>query len=98
AAEWMRSPAPRMRPEAEARGYQTAIRIGDTSWPDMVRERGYDPEAQLAEIAEWNARFDKAKVILDSDPRLTTQQGQPRATASAPAPALAPAANGNGAR
>jgi lambda family phage portal protein len=99
-AEWTAPAAPMIDPEAEAKAYQLAMRIGAITWPDMVRERGYDPEAQLAEIAEWNAKFDRAKVILDSDPRVTSQQGQPReATAEAATPTLAPTApNGNGSR
>ena len=43
----------------------------------MIRERGYDPEVVLREIAEWNRKWDAAGVILDCDPRQRSQQGQP---------------------
>jgi len=96
AAEWTPQPPAMLDPDAEARGYKTALRIGAITWADMVRERGYDPDAQLAEIDEWNKKFDKIGAIFDGDPRKSTEQGQPRDPAKA-APALAPVTpNGNG--
>lgn len=75
AAEWTAPPPPMLEPDTEMRAYMAGMRIGAITWPDMVRERGYDPEDQLLEIAEWNKKFDAAGIILDSDPRRTTQQG-----------------------
>jgi capsid protein len=58
--------------------YQRLIRCGLLSQSEALREAGYDPDQTLAEIAEDNAKLDKLKLILDSDPRNTTQQGNPR--------------------
>lgn len=77
-AEWTPTPMPMIEPDREGLAYQRNLRIGAITWPEMVRERGYIPDAHLAEIAEWNTRLDAAGIILDSDPRKTTQAGQPR--------------------
>jgi len=93
-AEWTAPPMPILDPVQESTAYQRLVRVGALSWPEMIRERGYDPEAVLAEIAEWNAKFDALGVILDSDPRRTSQQGQ---AVESIAPAAEPATtNGNG--
>ncbi|HME97114.1 MAG TPA: phage portal protein [Methylomirabilota bacterium] len=96
--EWTAPAAPMIDPEKEGLAYQRNVRIGALTWPEMVRERGYNPTRQLREISEWNKKFDAAGVVLDSDPRTTSQQGQPRDAAN-PAPVAEPvASNGNGAR
>lgn len=98
AAEWTAPPPAMLDPDAEARGYMTALRIGAITWPDMVRERGYDPEAQFAEIVEWKKKMFLAELILDCDPSTTTQAGQPRNAAKTAATDLVPTTqNGNGA-
>lgn len=79
--EWTAPPMPMIEPDKEGLAYQRNIRIGAITWPEMVRERGYNPRRQLRTIAEWNTLFDGAGVILDSDPRKTTQAGQPREAA-----------------
>lgn len=94
AAQWTAPPAPMIEPDREGTALQRLLRIGAITWPEMVRERGYDPEEVLAEIADWNEKFDEAGVILDSDPRKVSQQGQPADTSAGAAatPAAAPAA------
>ena len=86
AAEWTAPPMPLLDPDKEGLALQRLIRIGAMTWPEMVRERGYDPEAVLKEIAEWNAKLDAAKVVLDCDPRRTSQQGQPAQVKEADSP------------
>lgn len=103
AVEWTAPAAPMIDPEKEGLAYQRNVRIGALTWPEMVRERGYNPTRQLREIAEWNRKFDAANVVLDSDPRKTSQQGQPTPPAATQTPDSAaepvPAGNnGNGAR
>ncbi|MNY54344.1 hypothetical protein D3C86_1902030 [compost metagenome] len=62
------------------------VRAGFKSLSQVIRERGYDPATVLKEIADDNQLLDDLNLILDSDPRRTTQQGQPRdKTPSAPA-------------
>jgi lambda family phage portal protein len=89
-AAWTAPPAPYVDPEKESLAYQRNIRGGLQSWSESVRERGYDPEEVLAEIAGDNEKFDRLGIILDSDPRMTTQAGQPRESAKAAAPTQEP--------
>jgi lambda family phage portal protein len=77
AARWTPPPMPMIEPDKEGIAYQRLIRIGGMTWAEMVRERGYDPDEVLDEIEEWNKKFDAKGVILDSDPRHMSQQGQP---------------------
>ena len=60
-----------------------ALRTGEITWPDMVAGSGQDPQDQLNEIVAWNKKFDEAGVILDGDPRRTTDKGQEQATQTA---------------
>jgi capsid protein len=76
-ARWTPPPMPMIEPDKEGIAYQRLIRIGGMTWAEMVRERGYDPDEVLDEIEEWNKKFDAKGVILDSDPRHMSQQGQP---------------------
>jgi len=62
-------------PEADAKAYQVHVRNGLMTWREAVSEMGYDPDEQLAEIAETNQAFDKAGIVLDCDPRKVTQTG-----------------------
>lgn len=103
--EWTAPAAAMIDPEKEGLAYQRNVRIGALTWPEMVRERGYNPTRQLREIADWNKKFDDAQVVLDSDPRKTSQQGQPTPPAPAASAATMPAeetvsasSNGNGSR
>jgi lambda family phage portal protein len=59
----------------EAKADLAELRIGTLSWPQAVGRNGNDPDKQAAEIADWNKRLDAAGIILDSDPRLRTAQG-----------------------
>lgn len=81
-AEWSCPPIPMIEPDKEGLAYQRNIRTGIMSLSEAIRERGYDPQDLLDELAEDFARLDKLGLILDSDPRNTTQAGNPRATAA----------------
>jgi capsid protein len=74
-----------LEPDTEARADQRMIRNGLMTWAQAVRELGYDPRAQLAEIQEYNKLLDAAGIILDTDPRHTNAAGmeQPPATPKA---------------
>lgn len=52
-----------------------AVRAGAMTWPQMVAELGYDPRAQIEEIAKYNAEFDERGVVLDTDPRRVANSG-----------------------
>jgi len=98
-AEWTAPPMPMIEPDVEARSYQMRLRIGAITWPEMIRELGYDPDQVFEELVAWNKKFDAAEVILDGDPRATTQQGGPRdagGAAGSPEPAVPAASSANG--
>src|SRR5574343_1178889 len=84
AAEWSPPPMPMLEPDKEGLAYTRLIRGGLMSLQAAIRERGEDPEATFAEIAESNARLDELKIWLDSDPRRTSAAGltQERVAAS----------------
>lgn len=63
-------------PKAETEAVKGAIRAGLTTLPEAQRELGYDPDDMLDEIKQSNDKLDKNQIILDSDPRKTTAQGQ----------------------
>jgi hypothetical protein len=42
----------------------------------MVASHGQDPDGQLRELIAWNKKFDDGGVILDGDPRRTSDRGQ----------------------
>ena len=69
-------------PLKDAMADKVAVRIGGLTWPEMVASHGQDPQDQLNEIVAWNKKFDAAGVILDGDPRKTTDKGQERGDTS----------------
>lgn len=75
-ATWHPPKLPMVDPQKDVAATREAVRSGLMTWPQAVAEQGYDPEAQLAAIKEFNAQADAAGVVLDSDPRKTSQQGQ----------------------
>jgi len=77
AALWTAPPLPMLDPANEGLAYQRNVRGGIQSLSDAIRERGYDPEELLNEMAADNKRLDELGLVLDSDPRRTTQAGQP---------------------
>lgn len=82
AAEWSAPPMPMIEPDKEGLAYQRNIRTGIMSLSEAIRERGYDPDDLLAELAEDFAKLDKLQLLLDCDPRNRTQAGNPTATAA----------------
>jgi capsid protein len=69
-------------PYKDAMAEKISLRTGALTFPEMVAGHGQDPEGQLHEIVEWNKKFDAADVILDGDPRKTTDKGQERGSTS----------------
>lgn len=72
-------------PLKDAMATTKEIRIGTRTLAQAIQEAGYDPRTQLAEIARLNAMLDALDIILDCDPRNTTDKGleQPAASAEA---------------
>lgn len=98
-AQWTAPPAPMIDPGTEGLAFQRNIRSGIQTLSEAIRERGYDPDELLEEMAEDWKKLDKLGLILDSDPRKMTQAGQAQGTpAAAQVTETAPAASSNGDR
>lgn len=67
---WTAKPWQSVDPEKDATANLLEVRTGRKTWPQSIVEAGLDPVKQLAEIADTNAAFDAAKVVLDIDPRM----------------------------
>lgn len=90
-AEWTAPPLPMVDPDKEGLAYMRNVRAGLTSLSEAIRERGYDPEDLLDEMAADFKRLDELGLVLDSDPRKMTQAGQLQQLASSAAPNERPA-------
>lgn len=75
-ARWSPPPPPMIDPVNEGLAYQRNVRNGIQTLQEVHRERGYDSDELIAEMIETNKKLDQAGLILDCDPRLTTQAGQ----------------------
>jgi len=62
-------------PLKDAQADTMMMRNGTLTLREAIANQGYDPDKQIEEIAETNALLDKNKIILDSDPRHTSQNG-----------------------
>lgn len=82
---WSAPPMPMIEPDKEGLAYQRNIRASIMSLSEAIRERGYEPDELLAEIAEDNKKLDSLKIVSDSDPRAMTQAGQLQGAAAKPA-------------
>lgn len=83
AARWTAPPMPMIEMDKEALAYMRSIRSGIMTLSEAIRERGYDPDEVLAEIAADNQKLDALGLLLDSDARNMTQAGQLQGTPSA---------------
>lgn len=77
AVEWTAQPMPIVEPDREARADIARIRGGQATFSQVLRERGIDPETHFGEYAADLRRLDELGIRLDSDPRYTTQAGNP---------------------
>lgn len=84
-AKWSPPPPPMIDPVNEGLAYMRNIRIGIQTWPEVVREMGYDPDEVLAEVAAFNKKFDDLAIVFDCDPRKMTQAGQMQSLGGKPA-------------
>jgi lambda family phage portal protein len=76
AVRWI-APLPEMLdPKAEVQATLARVRAGFMSRSEAVSLTGLDADLLDAEIAADNARADRLGLILDSDPRRATAQGQ----------------------
>lgn len=62
-------------PSREVPAIRDAIRSGQMTQYEGIRQMGYDPEDFLDEVAEGNAKMDELGIVLDSDPRKVSNSG-----------------------
>lgn len=84
---WTAPPIPMIEPDKEGLAAMRNARAGLQTVPEMIRERGHDPDEFLAEVAEFNKKLDDLGIVLDSDPRKMTQAGQLQGAVGASEPA-----------
>lgn len=77
-AEWTPPRREMINPKEEIQAKKDAIRSGQKTLSETLREDGYDAELVLQEWADDAKKLDDLGLMLDCDPRRTTQQGQPR--------------------
>ncbi len=73
--EWQMPKYGSVSPSEDAKATLSELRMGTKTWPQAVAENGYDPDEQIAEIAEANRKLDSAGIVLDCDPRSRTASG-----------------------
>ncbi|HET7500646.1 MAG TPA: phage portal protein [Kofleriaceae bacterium] len=94
--EWAAPPAPILEPDKEGLAYQRLVRNGVMTLPQVIRERGGDPIAQLEEAQRFNDELDKRGIVLDCDPRRTNGSGGAQGAQLAPGDAQDPPGDGGG--
>lgn len=77
AADWTPPPMPMLEPDKEGLAYMRMVRTGMMTHDQMVREQGGDPDTHWEAYAEGLKKLDALGIVLDSDPRKTTQAGNP---------------------
>lgn len=75
-AQWTAPAPPMIEPDKEGLAAQRNIRTGITSLSEEIRARGFDPDELLQELADDYKKLDDLGLVLDSDGRKMTQQGQ----------------------
>ncbi len=63
-------------PQKDTMGEILLIRAGLMSLAEGIARQGYDPDVVTAEFAEMNKVLDQLGLVLDTDPRKSTRNGQ----------------------
>lgn len=87
-AKWTPAPMPMLDPDKEGSATTKAVRSGQMTPDEMVREQGFDPDEHWQEYADSFKRLDALGITIDADPRKVSGSGQAQAT-----PAATPAAD-----
>lgn len=88
-ARWIGPQIAMLDERAETLATVAKIRAGLTSRAEAVSQTGWNIEDIDAELAADNARADRLGLVLDSDPRRVTAQGQEQQSAAADVPQTA---------
>lgn len=73
--EWTAPARQMIDPSKEINANVKAIRSGQKSLSETLREQGMNPDKVFAEIAEEQKKFDQLGLVFDSDPRKTSLSG-----------------------
>lgn len=79
-ADWTPPPLRMVDPEKEIAADKAEIRSGLKTISEALRERGIDPEQHFDELSGDTKRLDDLGLVLDTDPRKTSGQGQAQST------------------
>ncbi len=74
-AEWTPPGFGSVDPYKDSVATLNRIRTGTLTLRQAIAEQGYDPDAQLEQIAEINRVLDERGIVLDCDPRKVTKTG-----------------------
>jgi len=74
-AEWTPPGFGSVDPYKDSIAVLNQIRTGTLTLRQAIAMQGYDPDAQLEQIAEINRLLDTKGIVLDGDPRRVTQTG-----------------------
>lgn len=86
--EWTAPALPMVDPDKEGLAIMRQVRSGLTTLSEAIRERGYNPDVFLKELAADFKKLDDLELVLDIDPRKMTQAGQAQSVKDdTPAPA-----------
>jgi capsid protein len=80
ATQWTAPKFESVDPVKDTQADLKRIRMGVLTLSEAIAQNGYDPDAQLQEIARINAKLDELEIVLDCDPRNTTDRGQEQAS------------------
>lgn len=83
-AEWVAPPWQSIDPVKEADAALTEMRTGGKTLRDYLTEKGKDFTEWLEETTATNAALDAAGIVLDSDPRQRSKNGQAITTGGTP--------------
>lgn len=75
-ADWTAPGLPMTEPDREGLAILRNIRAGITTFSDAIRAQGYNVDQFLKQYAEDLDKLDELGIVLDSDARKMTQQGQ----------------------
>jgi lambda family phage portal protein len=92
---WTPPPLPMLDPGKEAEATKQAVRMGQMTPDEMVREQGLDPDEHWNDYAAGLKTLDRLGITLDSDPRKTDGSGKQQGAAiPAAAASASPPTNG----
>jgi lambda family phage portal protein len=94
-ADWVSPPWQSIDPEKEATASLIEMRIGGMTLRDYLTSKGKDFPEWLAETIETQAALDAAGIVLDSDARKRSRNGQAISTTGGTADAGNSGSNGN---